>query len=424
MPENDWKKSRIPYFTAERGYKRPGEKWLAENATHPHWARDLWRERIDKSTSDETRIRTALGLALGVNITAISHYVFYQRNGPKHPKFNQRLSAETVWAINQLSVSLGKEPARKLEEDLADWPSKRESERHEKGKRPRRIAVLAGFEGVPSARFHLTVLAAIVKAGERRGYVVEIHDVGSEAAGLTASLIRILRTSSLQGIVWFRADPARDALRCIASYPHPVPVVLVHSARLMYERPVIAHIVPDQRKIAEGVRRWAVGLPEAPDRDDTVVIAAMDPDNPRQSDYPPLDPSAPISIREERVSAIRAGIQAAGLRPEVARVDGYAAHYCYQLLADHRAARGYACLSDEIALGVHGFLAANKGTGCRVLGFDGSPAALHRIPTFDQHLPSLGAEVIDQFDKWFLSKDPQWDACQQVSLPVTLSGLD
>jgi hypothetical protein len=411
----------------KRGYHIPDAKWFAENATHPQWALLEWGKRIKESTTPETSIRTALMLALGVSTYAISHYIYYQTNSLREylDKRERRLGVHLIWALDMLSESLGRRPDKKLKTYLGQLRTlEKETRRHEEGKRPRRIAVLAGFEGVPSPRFHLTVLAAIVKAGEQQGYAVEIHDVGGKAAGLNAKFIRILRTGSLQGVVWFRADPAREALCCLASYPDPVPVVLVHCARLKYKRPVIAHIVPDQRKIAEGVRRWAEGLPEAPGGSDTVVIAAMEPDNPLQPDFPPLDISAPISIREERVSAVRAGIEAAGLRPEMTKVEGYAAHYCYQVHAQHRAARGYACLSDEIALGIHGYLAATGDTGCRVLVFDGSEAARsHGIPTFDQHLPDLGAKVIDQFDDWFLPKQPQWGACKQVSLPVTLSGL-
>jgi len=380
----------------------------------PQQAFEEWKRFLNsrRKPSNDAKFRKVLELAIGVTPGAVNHYLFRQRD-PDPTRKNRKLGPKTIRDLDTVSEALGRKP------DVAAAVYVAAPQRG-----ARRIALLAELSGVPSPRFHLTVLAGIVRAGERtRNFSVALHEVRPSEPDLPGRLARLVRHELPHGIVWFRLTPDGACLKALSGYSANLPVVLVHANRLRYPPPVIAHVVPRQEPIRSFVEMWAGYLPAFPNKDNrTVVIAAMEPENTQTPPFEPLDPSTPVSIRTERIELIRSGIAAADLSSVVETVEDYGASQAYGLLRKHPDARGYVCLSDEIAVAVKQLLMARgEETRRRILGFDGSELAQHHgIPSMNQWLPDLGEKVIEPFETWFRQTQPHWHACREIGVELSL----
>jgi len=401
-----WTQTTFPELTAEWFVKYSSGRGDPQQAFED-WTRFIASHR---QPSNEAKFRKALELAVGVTAGAVNHYLFRQRN--PFPSKERNLGPRTNRDLDIVSEALGRKP---------DVPASISVVAPQRG--IRRIALLAELAGVPSPRFHLTVLAGIVRAGERnRNFSVALHEVRQSEPDLDGHVARIVRNGLPHGVVWFRLTPDALCLKAISAYSATLPVVLVHASTLKYPPPVIAHVVPRQEPIRSGVEMWARSLPELPNKRNAVVIAAMRPDAPQVSPFEPWGPSVPVSIREERVALIMSGIAASGLDPVLEPVEDYSASQAYDLLQRHRDARGYVCLSDEIAVAVKQLLTAQgEDSQHRILGFDGSELAQrHRIPSFNQWLTDLGEKVIEPFETWFRHPPAHWPPCRELGVESSL----
>jgi hypothetical protein len=215
-------------------------------------------------------------------------------------------------------------------------------------------------------------------------------------------------------------------LEAVQSVSDGLPNLVIHGSKLKYPPPVIAHIVPQQEAIRRGIEMWGRALPRVPSENDLkVVVAAMRPDNVKQ-DFEAADCDKTVNLREERVAKIIAGIRAAGLEPQVEWIEDYGASGAYALIENHSDARGYVCLSDEVAVAVkHLLLARGEQPDHRIIGFDGSSLAKkHGIPSFSQRLNDIGEMAIEQLLNWL--RLPQesirsWPPLREVEIDVNLS---
>jgi DNA-binding LacI/PurR family transcriptional regulator len=401
-----WKPEIFPELSRE---------WFVQYSKRiPRQAFEEWTRFVNgpRIRSNDAKFRKALELAADVTPGVVYHYLFGQGNRDPTRK-DRKLGPQTVRDLDTVSKALGHEPNAPVSVHV-----------REAQKGTRKIALLAELTGVPSPRFHLTVLAGIVRAGERtRNFSVALHEVRQSETDLPGRLARVLRNEMPHGVVWFRLTPDDTCLNVLSSYSANLPVVLVHAHRLRYPPPVIAHVVPRQEPICSVVEMWAGYLPELPNKDNrTVVIAAMQPEDTRTPPFEPLDPCIPVSIRKERVELIGSGIAAAGLNAVVQTVEDYSASRAYDVLQQYPNARGYVCLSDEIAVAVQQLLMARgEETRRRILGFDGSELARHhRIPSINQWLPDLGEKVIEPFETWFRQTQPVWDPCREIGVELSL----
>jgi DNA-binding LacI/PurR family transcriptional regulator len=381
---------------------RQWNKWLAAGR----------RPRVD-----EEKFKTILRSAGGVGPASVSHYLSQERDPGSN--FADKLSIKTRRDLDAICVALGRPPLYPTTGSVA--PSARSD---------RKLILLAQLGGIPSPRYHLQVIQSLAEAGERYGFSVAIHHVPSNPEDQRARLNRALHSTVPHGVIWFRLSPDPDSLAAIREYSDSLPVVIVHGNRLSYPAPVIAHIVPAHELVPPIVEMWCRGLPALRNGNRSasqkVVVLAMCPEDCGGS-VPRSNPQIPISIREDRILRVEAGVREAGLHPIVDYVPDYSASQAFPAWQKHAPCRGWAVLSDELAVGLMQLLAATgtspREAARRVLGFDGSEFARnHGVASLDQHLYEIGDRTIGEFSRFHdrvRNADEPFPAFHE--LPVTVS---
>ena len=367
------------------------EKWFRNNGVpDPKGAAqglNDWREKNTRNRQPDTEKRIILMIASGLSRGAIDHYL-NQRLG--------KLSAATVQRLDDLWTALGESlPDRRPQTMVRTNPSHK----------PSHLAVLIDICSVPSARFHVESLESLLIGAHPYNFTITLHQV-NYFANQASQLERVLRSSRPDGVVWFRITPTRESLRILQHQKPELPAVVLYAARLQYERPVLAHIVPEQRVIKDLVAAWAKGLKEA--SSGSYVVLAHVPRENESYDFP-VEPGQEPSVRNERIKLMSEGIEAANLRVKCEEVADYSASRALQVLKANPDALGYMCLSDELAVGVTHLLehAADANARKRVLGFDDSKLAREfGINSFTQHLPEIGERLADAFATFFLNRKP------------------
>lgn len=402
MPDSYWTRDDFPELTQD---------WFRQiGVRDPDSAFEKWqRWRGERKRGNEQLFRKALSLGAGVGKAAVGFWLTKERNPDEN--LSDHLSGRTLIQLDQVSTALGRPPWNPIRVALAP-----DSEG--------RIVLLAELSNVPSPRYHLSVIASIVRACEHKNFSVALHAVSQADPNLPGVILRILRNSRAQGMVWFRLTPDPACLRAVSEYSPAFPCVLVHASRLRYPPPVIAHIVPGQAGVAADVERWARGLTPAAGRC-SVVVAAMEPEELRP-EFDPIDATVPASIRAERIALAIEGIRACRLEPVRKRVNDYSAANAYDLIDP--GAAGYLCFSDEIAVALKQLLLARgEDPNGRILGFDGTDLARKfHIPSFDQKLDEIGDAVVEQFllcAHQTGGASSGLPAFRELETPLRLSGL-
>ena len=404
-----WTVGEFPALTRE---------WFVEHCVgNPQQAFDEWGRFLEsRQRSSDARFRKALELTTELTSGAVYHYLF-RRHNPTPGSKERRLAPRTVMTLDAVSKALGSAPSASTVLSMAA-----------PNRGTRKLVLFADLAAVPSPRYHLAVLESIVRAGDRLNFSVALHQVRQSDAELSAHTARILRNNLPHGVVWFRLTPDLACLSVMSTFANALPVVLVHASRLRYPLPVIANVVPNHEAISTGVEMWARNLPEYSTKIGlSVVVAAMAPEEAPEKANAGFESlgKLPVSIRQERIERIVAGIRASKLHAVVHFVDDYSASQSYALVQKYPKATGYVCLSDEIAVGVKQLLlAGRRDPRRRILGFDGSALAMrHRIPSFDQRLSDLGDRVIEQFSTWFGKRtdSDRWTECREVGVELMLS---
>lgn len=168
----------------------------------------------------------------------------------------------------------------------------------------------------------------------------------------------------------------------------------MYGARLAYESPpVLAPIFPAQTRVRESTEAWARSLERKPGTG--YVVVAHTPREVESYGLPGMSGHTD-SVRNERTAFVKAGIEDAGLRCQLAEVLDYSAARAFRLVRDFADAVGSACLSDEIAIATLQNLEARgiPRPSRHVLGLDDSRCAREfGISIFSQHLPLIGQRL-------------------------------
>jgi DNA-binding LacI/PurR family transcriptional regulator len=182
--------------------------------------------------------------------------------------------------------------------------------------------------------------------------------------------------------------------------------VILHGDPVPYAAPVIGNVVPDHRNVPSMVAQWATRL--ARNTGEPVPIVAMRPE------------TTGVSLRGERIDAVRIGLESTGFGTELVEVPDYMGANAADVLRLWPSAPGYVCLSDAIAVHVVQLLsAAGPDARERVLGFDDSVlASRYRISSINQHLPDAAERVFDLLDSFFEHGPRQF---QILRVPLTFS---
>jgi DNA-binding LacI/PurR family transcriptional regulator len=391
------------------------EPWFAEHGcADPVRAAQQWQEWLARrrdwlashpERSAEAKYRKGLQLATGLSEAAIRHYLKGR---------SRKLSPAMLNTLDALSRALGQPlPARRQ-------PPKGQPSRP---RGARRIALLTSLTDLPSPSFHLAVLRGVARAAAQHHFDTALHEVSP--ARLGADVERVVRVFRPDAVLMIRLNPSAEALQVLTRAQ--VPTVLLHADGLPEEYPsppVLANIVPAQRPIVEGLKRWALSLPgrgKVRNRSDrrregAIVVVALPPDQDR-----------PFSIRKERIDLILEAL--AEFQPVLAPVEDYTFRHALKVFRDYPDAQAYICLSDEIAVALrHLLVAAGKEFTCRIIGFDDSELARkEHITSFGQHLPEIGEAAVAQLSDWLTHASAgavSWPAFQVVKTEVYLALRD
>lgn len=387
------------------------EEWFRDNGVpDPEDAMRIlndWRKKAARNRQPDTEKRIVLMAASGLSRGAIDHYI-NQRLG--------KLSPATVRRLDDFWIALGESVPEMRPKTFV-----RTGTSH----RPSHLAILLDICNVPSARFHLECLESVLMAARPRNFTVTLHELDTISDQAT-QLERVLRSKRPDGVVWFRLTPTRESLRILQRQKPELPAIVLYAARLQYERPVLAHIVPEQGLIKGLVADWANRLKNTAGGG-FVVLAHM-PEEPETYDFP-IEPGQAPSVRNERIKLMSEGIEAANLQVRREEVADYSASRALQVLKRNEGALGYICLSDELAIGVTHLLEHKGQVDARklVLGFDDSKLAREfGINSFTQHLPEIGERLAKTFadffnDRSLLTKDGRWPEYQRIPIRVELA---
>jgi DNA-binding LacI/PurR family transcriptional regulator len=217
---------------------------------------------------------------------------------------------------------------------------------------------------------------------------------------------RIVNHARPSAMAFLRTTPDDNTMNFL--FHRKIPTVVIHGDLRSYRSPIIGHIVPDQQHIALQMGKWIRWLAFTV-RPRKVIIGAMQPETGDNR-----------TIRSERISLIEQGLRSAGLRSHRFEVPDYSAANALAILTAHPDADAFACLSDELALGVAHLLIARDTTDGlqRVLGFDGSSLARkYGIATIDQNLDRIGdtvAETLTAFFTRFPASPEKWPSPREI----------
>jgi DNA-binding LacI/PurR family transcriptional regulator len=378
-------------------FPRLSEEWFREHGTcDPVQAMQRWQAWLAQHPNSDGPAgqRTALLLASGLTESAVRHYF----NRP------HKLSGPTLAHLDALSAALGVTP-----------PVRRR--RRLEPARPRRgmprVAVLACLATLPSPAYHLEILRGILRAAERHQLEPSLHEATAQSVGRVAR--RVLRAFSPGGLLLVRLTPDAETLE--AANQAGTPIVLVHADRLAYPAPpVLVNLVPLQEAILGPLRRWAEALPGG--SAEPIVVVAMPRE--RATGALPAVAGAEPSVRNQRIGLVLAAL--AECPTVLAEVEDYTFRHALRVFREHPSARGYVCLSDEIAVGLkHLLIAAGQEHRGRVLGFDNSQLAEREyVSSFGQQLDQLGERAVEALAEWFGRPAGVWPGFREEGVEVSL----
>lgn len=394
---NDWKFPNVEL----------DEKWFKKYgvAADPAQAARQWREWLSNSPSrrDSAKLRKALELAVVVSRAAIDHYL--------SPDRWYKLSDTTLHALDTVAAALSYEPQRGETKATSVLPAR--SALPKRG--ALRIALLVNLAQLNSPRFRLEVIRSIIREGARHNFSVALHELPPTEPEMSETVGQIIRNVQPRGIVWFQLTPTVQMLAQSAATPS----VVVHGVKREYSSPVIGHVLPLQDSIRQLMMLWARGLPQhqrtrrvkRKNIGGKVAVVHM-------AEEVPSDGG--VSIRNERIKLIIAGLLEAGFKPHEVVVEDYSASNSWQVIEQCPDADGYVCLSDELAISVkHLLWARGEKAAHRILGFDDSSlAARHNISSIGQHIYDIGGKVCELFEQHFRTGEL---AFQEVTLEINLT---
>jgi len=373
------------------------EQWFLDHSAvkDPGAAWQEWRKWLDGSRGSDPwpMFCKLLEKAGGVGRATVQLYL--------SPNDWTQLGDHTLWDLDYISHKLGVELPPRERVVRRPRPDLRGT---------RRIALLCDLDCVPSPRFHIEVLRSLVRVGQARHIAVSIHALSPGDPHFHFSVERIIGLERPEGIIWFRMTPD-DLSLGILNLGNRIPAVVVHGALKSYGAPILGHVFPDQSRIKEDVEQWARTLSEADGGSKDVVVVAM-----------PREGEGRVSIRNQRIDYVHAGLCAAGLQPHLVEVSDYSAANAQNVCRIWPDALGYVCLSDEIAIAVLQLrTAVGKSTEGRVLGFDNSPLAdRHGIPSFSQSLEEIGTCTWGLFTDFFRRTDNSWPEFRPTPVALKL----
>jgi DNA-binding LacI/PurR family transcriptional regulator len=344
------------------------EAWFCRvGVPDPVTAAAAWQQWLTASSRPRTagaRYREALRLATGLSRSAIGFYCT--------EKNRYQLSDETLALLDNLSAELGC-PRQGSE------PSPVRGARRS----PSRIAVLTELKRIPSPRFHMELLAECARQLTDRNFLCTLHELRTEDHDmLTAEVERIARYLRPDGIILLRLTPQDALLQTL--HETGIPAVLVHADDHEYGPPILANVIPNLKPLADGLRLWAQTLPQSTQ---PVVVVSMQPESEK-------------SLRAERLRMIKTGL--IGVQVQPCFVADFSFRQAAKVLDQYPEARGYVCLSDEIAVGIkHLLKAKGKDPKNQIIGYDDSRiAALEDISSFSQHLGDTVQYAVEALTAW------------------------
>lgn len=383
------------------------EKWFEKHGTaaDPALAARQWQEWLSSSRRRDTaKFRKALELAVGISRAAVDHYLSNERW--------YKLSDNTLQALDAVAEALG----QKIRRDKSKAASVSLARTAPPKRGARHIALLVNFAQFTSPRFRLDVISSIIREGARHNFSVALHELPLNEPEMSETVGQIVRNARPHGLVWFQLTPSAQALAQSATTPS----VVVHGAkRNEYPSPVIGHVLPLQDSIPQLVTMWTRELPQSRSERNAkgkkakrkVAVVHM----PKE-----VLPEGDVSIRNQRIELILAGLREAGFEPHQVVVEDYSASNAWQVIEQCPDADGYVCLSDEIAISVKHLLWARREKAAhRILGFDDSSlAASHNISSIGQHIYDIGRKVCELFEQHFRTGEA---AFQEVTFEVNLT---
>lgn len=383
------------------------EKWFKKYgiAADPAQAARQWREWLHSSPNrrDSTKLRKALELAVVVSRAAVDHYL--------SPDRWYKLSDATLQALDTVAGALGYEPQRDKPKAASFLPTR--SAWPKRG--AVRIALLVNLAQLNSPRFRLEVIRSTIREGARHNFSVALHELPQNEPEMSETVGQIVRNVQPHGIIWFQLTPTAQGLAQSAA----VPSVIVHGVKREYLSPVIGHVLPLQDSIRQLMVLWARGLPQ---RQHTRRVRRTNSGRKVAVVHMPEEvlPEGGVSIRNERIGLIIAGLRKAGFEPHEVVVEDYSASNAWQVIEQCPDADGYVCLSDEIAISVkHLLWGRGEKAADRILGFDDSSlAASHNISSIGQHIYDIGRKVCELFEQHFRTGEA---AFQEVTFEVNLT---
>ena len=321
-----------------------------------------WLASSARPRSAGARHRQALQLATGLSRAAVSFY-FSRTNA-------YQLAEGTRARLDDLSVDLGYRRREAAQRAMAPSPRKAIW-----------IAVLTELEHVPSPRFHIELLMECSRELTDKGFLCTLHECRAES--MQAEVARIARYVRPDGVMFLRLTPSDET--CEVLREAAIPTVLVHAHKKAYAPPVLTNVVPKLQPMATGLRLWAQTLP---DSQEPIVVVTMTPESEE-------------SIRYERLQRVREGLADSAVVEFL--VDDYSFRHASKVLDAYPHARGYVCLSDEIAVGIKHLLEAKgEKTWNRIVGYDDSRlAALEGLSSFGQHIGNTAKQAVEALTLWF-----------------------
>lgn len=352
--------------------------------------------------------RVILRLASGLADSSIGHYM---APGRRH-----KLSEKTRRHLAEILRELGQEP-----DDLPVGPLRYS------GHGPRRLALIAEFTHAPSTPYIFAVTRSVAAEAARRNVWCSLHDLaGRPFEDVLAGVIASARPNAL---ALLRLTPSDRILAMLARAD--LPTALIHADRGDYPYPIVVNVIPDHKYTASNVAQWCRGVRDretgqqvrgistsrkrlVSDRgwpsDGPIVLITMPYErsssapteptctNPCRVELVPPESQLRRSVRNERILKFRTGISERENSFEHVVVPDYAFRHAAWIVREFAdSARGYICLSDEIALGVR-LLLEGRGRDCqgRVLGYDDSwLASVENLSSFDQGLGRIGDAVLE-----------------------------
>jgi hypothetical protein len=250
-------------------------------------------------------------------------------------------------------------------------------------------------------------LKELVESARARNIVLAVHHLGGSPKEVENRLEWLVAHDCPDGLIWLRLTPE--------GVVPTIPSVVVHGAQRDYSQPVLAHVLPDQRKLHDELRTWLRNAAGA-GKSRNVPIFCMPEENELETGP---------SIRNERIRAVKQGIKEAGFEArlvDVADYTGVTAIAAIGEIVKHGGAPVYVCLSDNIAATLLHVLALyREDARHKVLGFDNTNLARSLgFASVDQGLGEIADKVWTLFDACFRTRRRACSQFEEVRVPLRI----